>query len=179
MPGKFLLTMQLTKQGSVKGSSTKKEGDLNFKDGMECHGFHYPVETQVNSNSGRPVGKRQHGGGDINYSHGMVGHGFDYGVTTPIDSNPGKPIRKLQRGMIIIRKEVDAASPKLLQALSTNETFRNATLQFNKTSPDGKPVVYHTIELTNGTVCGYRTFMGDSGKQCEDVILRYENLFRR
>jgi hypothetical protein len=33
--GKFLLTLKMTTQGDVKGSSTKKEGDLNYSSGME------------------------------------------------------------------------------------------------------------------------------------------------
>jgi hypothetical protein len=61
MASKFLLTMKLTKQGHVKGSSTKKEGDLDFSKGMECHGFNYEVVTQFDAGSGQPVGKRQHG----------------------------------------------------------------------------------------------------------------------
>ena len=179
MAGKFLLTMVLTKQGAVKGSSTRKEGSLDYSHGMECFGFNYPVTTPVDSNPGEPIGKRQHGSGSLDYSNSVLGHGFDYGVTTPLDSNPGKPVRKRQHGTIVIRKEIDAASPKLLQALWTNETFRTATLQFNKIGSDGKPSVYHTIELTNGAICGIKAAPGDGGKPCEDVLLRYQNLFQR
>src|ERR1022692_2062878 len=117
MPGKFLLTMVLSKQGAVKGSSTKKDGAPDYSNGMECHGFNYPVTTPMDSNPGKPVGKREHGKGALNYSNGMEVHGFNYPVTTPMDSNPGKPVVRRQHGTIIIRKEVDAASPKLYQAL--------------------------------------------------------------
>lgn len=178
MAGGFLLTMVLTKQGVVKGSSTKKEGDLDYSNGMECHGFDYPVSTPVDSNPSKPVGKRQHGSGSLDYANGMVGSGFDYGVTAPLDSNPAKPVRKRQHGTIIIRKDVDGASHKLLRALFTNETFRSAALRFNKIGSDGKTVLYHTIELTNGTICGIRPAVGDGGKRCEDVILRYDRLLQ-
>jgi type VI protein secretion system component Hcp len=178
MSDKFLLTMVLTKQGPVKGSSTKKEGGLDYSNGMECHGFNYPVATPVDSNPGKPVGKRQHGIGGLDDSRGM-GHGFNYAVTSPMDSNPGKPGGKRHHGAIVIRKEVDAASPKLLRALSTNETFISAALRFNKIGPNGEPVLEHTIELTNGAIYGIKAATGDGGRQCEDVLLRYQNLFQR
>jgi type VI secretion system secreted protein Hcp len=60
MPEKFLLTMTLKKQGAIKGSSTKKEGDLDFSKGLECHAFNYEVLTPIDSKSGQPAGKRQH-----------------------------------------------------------------------------------------------------------------------
>ena len=46
MADKFLLTMELTKQGNVIGSSKKKEGDLDFSKGMMCHAFTYEVVAQ-------------------------------------------------------------------------------------------------------------------------------------
>ena len=57
---KFLLTMKLTTQGDVKGSSKKKEGPLDYSTGMECHGFEYEAQTQIDPPSGQPVGKRGH-----------------------------------------------------------------------------------------------------------------------
>jgi type VI secretion system secreted protein Hcp len=121
---KFLMTMTLTTQGAVIGSSIKKEGDLDYSKGMECHGFNYEVVTQIDPNTGQPVGRRRH--------------------------NP-----------ITIRREVDAASPKLLQALVTNEVYKTAKLSFNRIGPDGKPVVAHTVELTNGTISAYKTYHGE------------------
>jgi len=126
---KFLMTMTLTKQGAVKGTSTKKEGDLDYSTGMECHGFNYEALTQIDPATGQPIGRRRH--------------------------NP-----------ITIRREVDAASPKLLQALVTNEVFSAAKVSFNRVGPDGKPYVAHTIELVNGTICDYRDYHGEEpGKE--------------
>jgi type VI secretion system secreted protein Hcp len=121
---KFLITMKLTTQGDVKGSSVKKEGDLDYSTGMEAHGFNYEVITQIDPATGQPVGRRRH--------------------------NP-----------ITIRREVDAASPKFLQALVTNEVFKTVKLSFNRIGPDGKPVIAHTIELTNGTISAYKAYHGD------------------
>lgn len=121
---KFLMTMKLTKQGDVKGSSTKKEGALDYSTGLECDGFDYEVLTQIDPNTGAPVGRRRH-------------------------------------KEIAIRREVDAASPKLLQALVTNEVYTAAKISFNRIKPDGTSFVAHTIELVNGTVSSYKTYHGD------------------
>jgi hypothetical protein len=50
---KFLLTMKLTARGDVRGSSTEKEGVLDYSKGMECHWFEYEVLTQIDPQSGR------------------------------------------------------------------------------------------------------------------------------
>jgi type VI secretion system Hcp family effector len=60
MASAFLLTVKGTKQGDIKGSSTKKDGALDFSKGMECHGFSYAATTQFDPNSGHAAGKRTH-----------------------------------------------------------------------------------------------------------------------
>jgi len=111
----FLLTMELNKQGRVVGSSRRREGDLDFSTGMECHGFNYEVLTQIDPGHGGPVGRRKH-------------------------------------SPITIKKTVDSSSPKLFQALCTNEAFKIATLSFNRIDPGGKPIPIRRIELTNGFI---------------------------
>jgi type VI secretion system Hcp family effector len=150
MADNFLLTMKLTKQGYVTGSSKKKEGDLDFSKGAMCHAFTYEVKPQFDAGSGHAVGKRQH---------------------SPNSIGP-KPRHK----PITIRREFDAASPKLLQALATSEVFETATLSFDRTGSDGKPAVLHTIELRNGTICAIKPAMDSGGKRYEDVTLVYDSL---
>jgi type VI secretion system secreted protein Hcp len=133
---KFLLTLTLTKQGKVKGSSTGKEGHLDWSKGLECHGFNFVSVAQIDPNSGAPTGKRRH--------------------------NP-----------ITIRREVDAASPLLLQALCTNEGFKTAILEFVR--PSGKAAMYKIIELSNGGILKI-TPAWAGGKKCEDVTLSYEGI---
>ncbi|MGP8270942.1 MAG: Hcp family type VI secretion system effector [Terracidiphilus sp.] len=137
--GKFLLTMTGTKQGTIKGPSTKKEGDLDYSKGVECHGFNYSVTVPIDPQSGLSTGKRRH---------------------TPIT----------------ITREVDSASPKLLQALCTNEAFTTVKLHFPKPKSGGKPVPYHTIELVNAAIVDVRQAPSFTGKRCEYVTLAYEDL---
>jgi type VI secretion system Hcp family effector len=136
---KFLLTMTLAKQGKIKGSSTRTEGNLKYSDGMECQGFSYSPMTQIDPNSGISSGKRKH-------------------------------------SPIVIRREVDAASPKLLQALVTNEVFTTATLSFSRLNPNGKPVAAHKIELINGTISNIKQAADSRGKWSQDVTLTFEEL---
>ena len=137
--GKFLLTLKMTKQGDVKGSSTKREGDLDYSKGMVCHGFNYSVITPLGSQSGASSGKRSH-----------------------------QPVT--------ITKEVDSASPKLWQALCSNETFKSARLQFAKPGSGGKSLPFRTIELINGAIVDIRQAPSSTGKRCEYVTLAYEEL---
>lgn len=60
MAGMFLMTMTLSKQGKIRGSSEKTEGGLNYAKGLECHSFNYGVVTPINSSSGQPAGTVQH-----------------------------------------------------------------------------------------------------------------------
>ncbi len=136
---KFLLTMNLTKQGQVRGSSTGKEGDLDFSKGMECHGFNYEAIAQFDAGSGQLVGRRRH-------------------------------------SPITITREVDAASPKLLQALVTNEVFKAATLSFNAVDPGGKRNVVRKIELANGAVVAVRPAGSYDGRNREAVTLTYQDI---
>jgi type VI secretion system Hcp family effector len=150
MADKFLLTMKLTKQGNVIGSSKNKDGDLDFSKGMMCHAYAYEVTTQFDAGSAHLAGKRQH---------------------SPITTGP-----RQRHKPITIRREFDAPSPKLLRALATSEVFETASLSFNRIGSDGKPVVVQTIELKNGTICAIKPATDSGGKQYEDVTVVYNGL---
>ncbi len=60
MVGSFLLTMELTKHGHVRGSSTKREGGLDYSKGVMCHSFSQSLASPVDSSSGSVTGKRTH-----------------------------------------------------------------------------------------------------------------------
>jgi type VI secretion system secreted protein Hcp len=56
----FLMTLSLKTQGNIKGSSTRKEGALDFSKGLECHEFNYGVKAQSDLGFGTLTGKRTH-----------------------------------------------------------------------------------------------------------------------
>jgi type VI secretion system secreted protein Hcp len=78
--------------------------------------------------------------------------GFSFGAQTPTGSNSGGASGKRQHSPITIVKEVDSASPLLLQALVTNEALKTVGLTFTRPSQTGKETVYQRITLTNATI---------------------------
>jgi len=66
----------------------------------------------------------------------------------------GMATGRRQYGSITIKREVDAASPKLFQALSTNEVLSDVTIMFGNSGVAGKAV--RSITLTNATITSDR-----------------------
>ena len=66
-------------------------------------------------------------------------------------------------------KEVDAASPKLLQAHTTNETLETVIIEtVGRPSTGSGEVVTERITLTNATISQYKTYTG-----VENLSLNY------
>lgn len=101
------------------------------------------------------------------FSHGVICHGFDFPVSTPTDTPTGHTSGKRQHKPVVIRKEVDAASPLIFQALVTNETFTTATIDFGP----GR-----IIKLTNGTIHSIKPAKDPSGKKCEDLTIDFDSM---
>jgi type VI secretion system secreted protein Hcp len=139
MPNSFLMTMQFKNQGKIRGSSTKKEGSLDYSKGMECHAFEYGIEVQYDLEAGLSKGKKHH-------------------------------------PPIVVTKGKDMASPSVFQACCTGESFTIAVLTVPKATPHGNSFVYHTIELTNGTISSIKPGKIHNGKSSESVSLTYEGL---
>ena len=146
MADKFLMVLQLKKQGVIVGSSTIAKGALASKRGMECLCF--GLETSSRS-------------GEKSCSAG--GHGCS-----------GKSARLLRNNKpFSITREVDMASPKLRQAWMENEPFTSAKLEFDSGGTAG---FVQTIELTNGRVVGIQNAPPVDGKPCQKVTFVYEAL---
>jgi type VI secretion system secreted protein Hcp len=78
---------------------------------------------------------------------------FDLGGEVPVDaSKSGSASGKRTHKPIVITKEVDGASPQLLQAHYTNEVFDNIVIQ----TLDDQNKVSKTITLTNATISDLR-----------------------
>jgi type VI secretion system secreted protein Hcp len=63
------------------------------------------------------------------------------------------PTGKRQHSPITITKETDAASPKLMQAMATNEVLSNVTITFVGSGAGGAKAA-QKIVLTNATITG-------------------------
>jgi len=79
--------------------------------------------------------------------------GFELQGEVPVDANkPGAASGKRTHKPIIITKEMDGASPQLLNAHSTNEVFDNIVIQ----TLDDQNKVTKTITLTNAVISDLR-----------------------
>jgi type VI secretion system secreted protein Hcp len=76
---------------------------------------------------------------------------FNMQVVAPRDAHFGAPTGERQYEPITIVKEWGAASPQALTAIATNEKLPEVEIEFEKTSPEGKLVVYQSIKLTNAS----------------------------
>jgi len=81
---------------------------------------------------------------------------FEWETLTPLDPASGRPTGKRTHKPVVFRKEVDAASPQILEALVTNETLRSAEFEFLSVAQDGRETVDYTVSLTNASVTAFR-----------------------
>jgi type VI secretion system secreted protein Hcp len=72
-------------------------------------------------------------------------------VASPRDAATGQASGKRQYQPLVIRKEIDAASPQFLQAVATNEVLVSVAIEFLASDADGEEAVVYTVELTNAT----------------------------
>lgn len=78
--------------------------------------------------------------------------GFGSSVSADFDMGTGLPTGADQHRPIRILKNIDPASPKLLQAMDTNETLVLVTIQFTRPGPVGSEEQFYTVQLVNAHV---------------------------
>ena len=86
-------------------------------------------------------------------SDGMDISSFKMGSQAPLD--PKSPAGQKQHHLVIITKEVDAASPKFQIAVNSGEVFRTVEIQLGKTNTNGKKSLTN-VKLANATIAQIR-----------------------
>jgi type VI secretion system secreted protein Hcp len=114
------------------------------------------------------------GGGKTGSKAGLVCHDWGYEVLSPRNDASGLPTGKRQHNPIVIHREIDSASPKLLQALATSEVFTEVLLDFERVA--GKPSK-QKIELKNGRIIRITQSKTHNGNRSEAIVLAYEAIF--
>lgn len=74
-------------------------------------------------------------------------HEFSSEVEIPVDLQSGQASGRRQHHPISLMKRIDKASPKLLQALCTNEVLTEVRFEFYRHDQMGKQEKYYTIKL--------------------------------
>ena len=77
-------------------------------------------------------------------------------MEAPRDPASGLPTGKRAHGPVVITKQIDAASPMFLVALSQNENLVSVEIDFRSTAADGRESVDFRVNLTNATVVSLR-----------------------
>jgi type VI secretion system secreted protein Hcp len=77
---------------------------------------------------------------------------FSYGVITPRDASSGLPTGKRQHRPILVTSPTGPQTPKLFEALVTNETLTSVELDVYEPNRAGVQSVALTIKLTNASL---------------------------
>ncbi len=89
----------------------------------------------------------------------IEGLAFEWKVQSPRDIATGQASGKRQHMPIRITKEWGAASPQIVQALTTNEVLKSVLFEFIRTTADGAEEVHHTIKILNATISEVHPFI--------------------
>jgi type VI secretion system secreted protein Hcp len=104
-----------------------------------------------------PVGKSGKGNATIEILS------FSLGTARSTGSNTGGGSGKRETSPITIVKDVDSASPLLLQAMVDNEVLKTVGLAFTRPSESGKETIYQRITLTNATISSVERYRPETG----------------
>jgi len=113
----------------------------------------------------------------------MLIQAVEHVIEIPKSPQTGLPTGKRVHGALILTKELDKASPKLFQALPSDEQLTDVKLSYYRISAAGKEELYYTTELKNAIITSARTWVPNclDGYQrtmghMEDIAVAYETI---
>ena len=89
----------------------------------------------------------------------MLVQSVDHIIEIPKSPQTGLPTGKRIHGSLTLCKELDKASPKLFQALTSGEQLSSVKLSYYRISPAGKEELYYTTELKNAIITEIKTWV--------------------
>ena len=160
-------------KGKVHGVSLglKAISPADLKRMESLNAFKYGVQSPLDANTGQPSGKRQ---------HAPSFQAFSYSIESPFDTGSGQATGKRRHSSLMIRKEVDAASPVFLHALVSNKVLQTLSLNFTKTNRPGTPQPHLTITLNSVQFSAYRRLPHRwkqlSSNELEEICFSYQEI---
>jgi type VI secretion system secreted protein Hcp len=110
----------------------------------------------------------------------LVGLGYGFELSSPRDASTGQATGRRQFKPITFTKQVGAATPQILAALSTNEVLTSVLFEFFHTSPNGQQSVVQTVKLTNASISDdtqHSTSPGDPNvHELEEISLTFQKI---
>ncbi len=108
---------------------------------------------------------------------------FNHEILSPRDPVSGLPTGLRQHKFLTITKEIDRATPLLMNVLVTNENLKKWELRFFTPSPSGIEKQYFTIQLLNANIVDIRMEMLNNmypenarHKEREHISFSYERI---
>ncbi|HEV8098016.1 MAG TPA: type VI secretion system tube protein TssD [Gaiellaceae bacterium] len=109
---------------------------------------------------------------------------FASSAEAPRDAASGMASGKRQWQPIRLTKQWGAASPQLLQALSTNEQLTSVVFEFYRPDPAGKQQLHYRVTLQNAFVSSISSSLDltlaagapAAGRELEDVALTFQSI---
>jgi len=92
---------------------------------------------------------------------------FSHSVSQSIDSASGLPSGKRQHRPIRVTKEIDKASPLLMNAFTNNEILTEVRIDFWQPSSSGQEIQFYTVELVNARITNISQHQGSTGEFVE------------
>ena len=99
---------------------------------------------------------------------------WNWGVSQPTDSATGLAAGRRAYKNLVVFKTVDAASTKLMNAVSNNETVTEAVLTMRKAG--GDPMSYFTMTLRNARVAALDIEIGSDGRPVERIAFAFTKI---
>jgi type VI secretion system secreted protein Hcp len=103
--------------------------------------------------------------------------GAHWGVTQPISASAstagGHSTGSCEHRILALSKEVDLASPLLMQHCAMGKTIPKARLEFMRADGNSKRIKYYEVELENIMIANMDQMLHDSGLLHDDIGLRF------
>lgn len=113
----------------------------------------------------------------------IMGFQYEFQLSAPVNASSGQASGRHQYTPITFTKVLDASSPELIQAASSNELLSLVEFDFVHSGADGKETVFQSIKLTNATISSVKEYMGFPGlngqsdpRQLEDVSFTFQKI---
>jgi type VI secretion system secreted protein Hcp len=104
---------------------------------------------------------------------------FNYQPQSPRDAATGQASGKRMHETLRIMKEVDAASPQLMKAMTSNEVLKDVLIEFVHPGPGGKEEMYKTMHLMDAMISAvHRTGGTGAGKagEREEITFTFQKI---
>jgi type VI secretion system secreted protein Hcp len=113
----------------------------------------------------------------------IMGFQYVFQLSAAVNTSSGQASGKHQYTPITFTKVLDASSPQIIQASTSNELLSLVQFDFVHSGTDGKESVYQTIKLTNATISSVKEYMGfpnagepSDPRQLEDVSFTFQKI---